>query len=263
MKKKVLMLILLAGFSGVYAYNFSRNYTECVLIKVPFFMWSDYGRREKILEALQNIEKYSIEDYARICTRISFIRITSFENQLVRLVPPKSFGSYASNNDDLSLKGVVDIDRDATDGHMDGLERILIHEACHAYLVQTSRDFSESPCEIRAQEYIKSKPEIPLEQRKAEFLKQVGKKYYAYCSARSEDKNAIKGDCVFINYTTESKNMCAKVFLKNGDKIELEKEVCRDINTMDYGNPSFELKYPVGKDDNVKYRFGFSPLNLE
>lgn len=263
MKKGVLLFMLLAALGGAYAYNFSRTHAGCIPVQGSFFRWEDYKRREKILEALQNIKKYSPEDYERICTRAESIQIVRFEDQWVPVVPTDSLGAYFSNPQDLSAKGVINIDRETALSYERDIEYVLVHEACHAYLIQTVGDSSQEPCFKRERAYLLARPKGSLEERSAEMQQRTGKKFYTYCSLKSEDASATKGDCVFINYTTESKDMCAKVFLKNGTEVKFEKKICREIEAMGYGNPSFELEHPANGSGNIKYQFEFSPLTFE
>jgi len=255
--------MLLAALGGAYAYNFSRAHAGCIPVQGSFFRWKDYERREKILEALRNIKEYSPEDYEHICTRAKSIQIVRFEDQWVPVVPTDSLGSYFPDPKDPSVKGVINIDREAALSFKSDVERVLVHEACHAYLIQTVGDSSQEPCFSREHAYLLARPKMSPEERSAEMQQRTGKKFYAYCSPRSKDTAAIKGECVFINYTTESKNVCAKIFLKNGIEVELEKELCREVEALSYGVPSFELKYPADTHKNTQYQFGFSPLNLE
>jgi len=256
----------------VYHFNLTRS--ECVPIQGLFVRWGDYEREENIKTALQNIRVYSPEDYNRICTRASSIHITSFENQLVPFVSPDARGTYTPDRSNLAVKGIIIIDRDATDGSMVGLERTLVHEACHALLIQESADFSEEPCYSRDSEYFdlrpkeltepkKAEPEKSLEQKSAELIEQTGEKSHTYCSLKEQNAPVAQGDCVFINYITESKQMCASVFLKQGGIKAVEQEVCGEVGAVDYRSISFELEYPENAQESDKYQFGFSPRDLE
>lgn len=270
MMKKALIAFFLIVLSGIYAYHFNLTRSECISIQGLFIRWNDYEREKNIKTALQNIRVYSPEDYNRICTRASSIRISSFENELVPFVSPDARGTYAPDRSNLAAKGIIIIDRDATDGSMIGLERTLVHEACHAFLIQESADFSEEPCYSRDSEYFdlrpkeptepkKVEPEKSLEQKSAEFIEQTGERFHAYCSLKEQNAPAVQGDCVFINYTTESKQMCANVFLKRGEIKAVEQEICGEVGAVDYRSISFELQYPKNAQESDKYQFGFSP----
>lgn len=262
MIKKILPVLLVAVAGGLYLNDYRLAHSGCVPIEGSFFRWSDRARRDNIKQALNAIREYSPEDYERICTRAKSIQIVRFEDQWTPTVPTDSLGSYFSDPEDISAKGVISIDREAALGFKSDVERVLVHEACHAYLMQTIGDPSQEPCFRREHAYLLARPKMPLEERSAEMQQRTGTKFYTYCSKKSEDKAAIKGDCVFINYTAESKNMCAKVFLKNGDKVEPEKKLCREIEALGYSNPLFELKYPAGADSGIKYQFGFSSVDF-
>lgn len=261
--KRILLILLAAAAGGLYFNDYRLSHAECIPIEGSFFRWDDRVRKDNIKQAMSAIREYSPEDYERICTRAKSIQIVRFEDQWIPTVPTDSLGSYSPNPEDPSAKGVINIDRETALSFKSDIEHVLVHEACHAYLIQTVGDYSQEPCFNREHVYLLARPKMPLEERSAEMQKRTGKKFYAYCSSKSEDVVAAKGDCVFINYTTESKNMCAKVFLKNGNKIELEKEICREIEALGYTNPSFELKYLTETHGNIKYQFGFSPLNFE
>src|SRR3989344_9093706 len=127
MAKKVLIAFFLIALGGIYAYHFNLTRSECIPVQGLFIRWDDYEREKNIKMALQNIRAYSPEDYNRICTRASSIRITSFENQLVSFVSPDARGTYTPDRSNLIVKGIIIIDRDAIDGSMIGLERTLVH----------------------------------------------------------------------------------------------------------------------------------------
>jgi hypothetical protein len=261
MAKKAFIIILLAVLGGAYAYHFRLTHAECIPLQGVLVRWGDYGRRENIKAALKNIRANSAEDYERICTRVSSIRLARFEDQIVPTSPFDAQGTYSPDQSSLSAKGVITIDREAAGGRLSELEKTLVHEACHAFLIQTSGDFSETPCYSRAHKYLLARPKAPLAQQSAELIEETGEKFHAYCAPRTQDALAMQGECVFINYTTESKNMCAKVVLKQGGVNKVEKEVCGGVDEVGYRSLPFELPYPNGVGEHKEYRFEFSLLD--
>ncbi|OGZ95836.1 MAG: hypothetical protein A3I44_04560 [Candidatus Sungbacteria bacterium RIFCSPLOWO2_02_FULL_51_17] len=261
LKKIIGFLFLLIALGIPFAYRYALSYGSCIPIQGSLFQRHDYERSRNIVVALQHIEQYSPEDYKRVCARASAITITTFEDQLVPTVPIHALGAFFPDQDDLTAKGVIKIDREVALSFMSQLERVLVHEACHAFQIQMYADFSEPPCYLRGHAYVMSRPEEPLAERSAEFIEKTGRQFYVYCSERGSTASRAQGECVFINYTTESKRMCAHVFLRKNDKDEIAKEVCAEVEPMEYQHPSFELAYPPGTALK-SHQFGFSPVGF-
>lgn len=255
-----IIFIFIAAVFGLLSYNYLLERGFCVPVRGSLFRRQDYERRGNIKEALRNVRAYSPEDYERICSRVSSIEIVRFEDQVVPVVPLHALGAYFPEQDDLSAKGVIKVDREASLGYMSELERVLVHEACHAYQVQTLGDFSEAPCYSRAHKYLLSRPETPLEEKSAEFIEKQGEKFHTYCSLRSQAAPVARGECVFINYTADLKRMCVNIYFKKGGLNKSEKEICSDVKAVGYASNTFELKYPVEARSSGEYQFGFSPL---
>lgn len=267
-RKALLGIVLIILVGALYVHYFSVSHAACVPLRGVWFRRGDHQRLKNIATALLNIQKYSPEDYDRVCERASLIRLASFKNQLVPVVPYHTQGTYTSDQNNLSAKNLITIDRDTAAGSMDKLEPILVHEACHAFLIQTSGDSSEPPCYSRAQEYVLKKPKVPLEpksleQRSAELIKQTGERFHAYCASRERDALSARGECVFINYTLESKQMCVRVFLVQGNIRAVEQEACGEVGAVGYRSIPFELLYPKNTLASSTYQFGFSPADFE
>ena len=252
LKHKILLFFLvLIGVS--FSYNYLDARTDCIPIRGSIFRPDDFERRKNIKAALKNIEKYSIEDYDRICNRSYSIDLTRFEEQWVVEVPAHALGAYYYNQKDHSMPGRIKIDRETADSYKLQLEGVLVHEACHSFQTQTLEDFSESPCEYRSALYYRKRPDDPIEERSAEAQKLQGSKFHTYCFD--------KGECVFTNYTTTNQKMCAKVFLKKENINEVEKQICAEVKPMGYKSVKFSLS--PGSSSQTKLQFVFLVVDPE
>lgn len=258
MRLKIIAVIILTAILGPHFYFNYFDFGACVPIRVSLARPQDWKLRNYIKQALRTIEQYSPEDYARICERVNSIDITRFEEQWVPSVSSHAFGAYFPNPENITKKGIIKIDREAAAGYTIILEQILVHEACHAFQVQTIGDFSEPPCEDKAFNYRQKRPQDSLEVRSAEFIKQQGEISNTYCRELSRTDNVFRGECVFINYLPNEVRICATVALADNQE-NIKKTICADVEAIGYKNPKFEIKIPeTAKNGDWKFNFNTS-----
>src|SRR3989338_553998 len=203
MKKVFIILILiLLTWLGYQAFIFLVPPKYCVKISGGWdYPLEDWAIKKNIKVALDLIKEHSSQDYERLCVYGPRIQLTGAP--VLDSARPVSFGAAGHYIDrhysTPEGQGLITINR-AYAHDLLLLSEVIVHETCHAYLIQTQQDYREEPCYQRGWEHVARIPETikNLLQPSDEPTPVVA--FSVYCG---DDKkigaNSIAGYCVFAN----------------------------------------------------------------
>lgn len=225
---------------ALWSYDAAIARGECVPVRGSLMGFGDYELRRNVIAAMRAVAEQSPVDYDLLCRRVRAIEARDLsykrDNRNAQYQPDSS--------GDLTQKGAIQIRRkpifDAED-----IEGILVHETCHAVLVQTRGDFSQEPCFLREHAYVLAKPEKSPEEKSARLIRTAGYERHAWCRLSGVSDGAKRqGSCVFINNGLTSATMCAQVFFRMGTERSDEQEVCAELEQVSYREVLFPVDSP-------------------